>query len=88
MAGIGLISGLHVIAGLHFAHGALGVRHVAKVQRAAAILANPMTSMAGAIVVAAVAHHDARKKLQSQPGYSANKLQYTTPFSSGFGTVV
>lgn len=87
-AGIGLVSGLHLIAGLHFAHGALGVRHVKKVQRAAAVLANPMTSMAGATIIAAVAHHEAKKKLQNQPGYSANKMQYTTPFSAGFGTVV
>lgn len=49
---------------------------------------NPLVYAVGAPVVAALGHEVAKKKLQKQPGYSANRMFYTTPFTSGFGPVV
>ncbi len=59
-------------------------------QTGVAAATNPITYVTGAAGVAAIAHEKGKKRLQKERGYGDMKarMAYTTPFSSGFGSVV
>ena len=61
---------------------------VRAMQFIASAATSPMTYTIAAPLILMTGHQVAKKELQKEVGYSANKFSYTTPFSSGFGTVV
>ena len=59
-------------------------------QTGVAVATSPLTYMTGVAGAAAIAHEKGKQRLQKERGYGDMKarMAYTTPFSSGFGSVV
>lgn len=91
MAATGLSAGLHLIVA--FKHVPLtngNLFHLATVHKAQRVFyTGPfvLAGVAGAAVVAGI-QQKTKAGMREDPAYRNNPFLYTTPFSSGFGTVV
>lgn len=91
MAAIGGVFALHqIVAFKHVPQGGGNLFHVARVRRMQALVYAGPLATAGVLAGAAVAGIQAKTKkgLREDPAYRSNPFSYTTPYTSGFGSVV